>query len=289
MDDLQWAEPTFLDLVEHVADLSRDAPIFLLCVTRMELLDGRPGWGGGKLNATSLLLEPLAGERMRSADRATSWADTRLDAEHARAHHSRRRKGTPSTSRRCSRWCVSTAKGPRSSCRRRSMRCSRPVSMASTATSASSSNAGAVEGEVFHRGSVVELAPPPVQPAVESHLVNARSQGADPCRQRRCSPDDEAFRFRHLLIRDAAYESLPKATRAELHERFADWLATHEPRRARRDPRLPPRAGAPLPQPSSTPKTQRFRRSPGRASDHLASAGKCCARPRRLPRRRFTP
>ncbi len=41
-------------------------------------------------------------------------------------------------------------------------------------------------------------------------------------------PEDEGFRFRHLLIRDAAYESLPKATRAELHERFADWLAAHE-------------------------------------------------------------
>jgi tetratricopeptide (TPR) repeat protein len=41
-------------------------------------------------------------------------------------------------------------------------------------------------------------------------------------------PDDEGFRFRHLLIRDAAYESLPKATRAELHERFADWLAQHD-------------------------------------------------------------
>ncbi len=41
-------------------------------------------------------------------------------------------------------------------------------------------------------------------------------------------PDDEGFRFRHLLIRDAAYESLPKATRAELHERFADWLEQHE-------------------------------------------------------------
>ena len=41
-------------------------------------------------------------------------------------------------------------------------------------------------------------------------------------------PGDEAFRFRHLLIRDAAYESLPKATRAELHERFAGWLEAHE-------------------------------------------------------------
>ncbi len=60
VDDLQWAEPVFVDLVEHVADLSRNAPIFLLCIARTELLDDRPDWGGGKLNATSLLLEPLA-------------------------------------------------------------------------------------------------------------------------------------------------------------------------------------------------------------------------------------
>ena len=40
-------------------------------------------------------------------------------------------------------------------------------------------------------------------------------------------PGDDAFRFRHLLIRDAAYDALPKATRAELHERFADWLEEH--------------------------------------------------------------
>ena len=62
IDDLQWAEPVFVDLVEHVADLSRDAPIFLLCVARTELLDERPDWGGGKLNATSLLLEPLGAD-----------------------------------------------------------------------------------------------------------------------------------------------------------------------------------------------------------------------------------
>ena len=43
-------------------------------------------------------------------------------------------------------------------------------------------------------------------------------------------PGDDAFRFRHLLIRDAAYEALPKATRAELHERFADWLEQRRPR-----------------------------------------------------------
>lgn len=86
---------------------------------------------------------------------------------------------------------------------------------------------GSVEGEVFHRGAVAVLSPDPVRGEVESHLTTLvrkeliRSAPAT-------FPDDEGFRFRHLLIRDAAYESLPKSTRAELHERFADWLSTHD-------------------------------------------------------------
>ena len=59
VDDLHWAEPALLDLVEHVADWSRDAAILLVCTARPELLDGRPDWGGGKVNATTFLLEPL--------------------------------------------------------------------------------------------------------------------------------------------------------------------------------------------------------------------------------------
>src|SRR4051794_18328363 len=58
-DDLHWAEDTLLDLVEYVADLSRDAPIVLLYTSRPELLERRPAWGGGKWNATAVFLEPL--------------------------------------------------------------------------------------------------------------------------------------------------------------------------------------------------------------------------------------
>ncbi len=86
---------------------------------------------------------------------------------------------------------------------------------------------GSVEGEVFHRGSVSVLSPDPLRPAVESHLATlVRKElirSTSPT-----FPDDEGFRFRHLLIRDAAYEALPKATRAELHERFAEWLSGHD-------------------------------------------------------------
>ena len=49
-DDIHWAEPTFLDLIEHLADWTRDAPVLLLCVARPELLEIRPGWSGGKMN-----------------------------------------------------------------------------------------------------------------------------------------------------------------------------------------------------------------------------------------------
>ena len=80
---------------------------------------------------------------------------------------------------------------------------------------------GAVEGEVFHRGAVQALAP---DGAGSTRRLTAlvRKELVRPTEPQLAGED--AFRFRHLLIRDAAYDALPKATRAELHERFARWL-----------------------------------------------------------------
>jgi class 3 adenylate cyclase len=225
LDDIQWAEPTFLDLVEHVADLSRDAPIFLLCVARTELLDARPGWGGGKVNATSLLLEPLGEEDCNELIR-NLLADARLD------HGTRDR-------------IVATSEGnplfvEEMLAMVREQGGDNEIVVPPTIHALLQARLdgldgderivierGSVEGQVFHRGSVVELSPPAVQPGVEAHLSSL-------VRKELIRPDsatfagDEAFRFRHILIRDAAYESLPKATRALLHEQFADWLGHHE-------------------------------------------------------------
>ena len=60
VDDIHWAEPTLLDLIESVVDLTRDSPILFVCPARPEFLDERPTWGGGRLNATTILLEPLS-------------------------------------------------------------------------------------------------------------------------------------------------------------------------------------------------------------------------------------
>ena len=82
---------------------------------------------------------------------------------------------------------------------------------------------GAVEGEVFHRGSVQALSDagqvtPRLAALVRKALIRPDQTQL---------PAEDAFRFRHLLVRDTAYEALPKASRAELHERFAAWLEEH--------------------------------------------------------------
>jgi tetratricopeptide (TPR) repeat protein len=80
-----------------------------------------------------------------------------------------------------------------------------------------------IEGRMFHRGSVAELVPEQARPLVGSHLMTlVRKELIRP--DRATLPGDDGFRFGHILIRDAAYESIPKRLRAELHERFADWI-----------------------------------------------------------------
>jgi len=225
IDDLQWAEPVFIDLVEHVADFSRDAPIFLLCVARMELLELRPGWGGGKPTATSVMLEPLGGEECDAL--IDNLLEGALLDEGARGRIAAASQGNPLFVEEMlamvrehggdGEIVVPPTIHALLQARLDTLGADERVVM----------ERGSVEGEVFHRGAVAELAPDPVSAALGSHLATLvrkeliRSVAPT-------FPEDEGFRFRHLLIRDAAYESLPKATRARLHEQFADWLRQHD-------------------------------------------------------------
>ena len=80
----------------------------------------------------------------------------------------------------------------------------------------------AVVGKVFYEGAVVDLAPASLRPAVPEALASLGRK--DLIRPDRSSLGEPTYRFRHLLIRDAAYESIPKEARAELHESFGRWL-----------------------------------------------------------------
>jgi tetratricopeptide (TPR) repeat protein len=82
---------------------------------------------------------------------------------------------------------------------------------------------GAVEGEVFHRGAVIELSPGNERQEISRGLQRlAEREFVSPAQA--AFRGDAAFRFRHILLREAAYRGTAKRVRAELHERFAEWL-----------------------------------------------------------------
>ena len=137
LDDVHWAEPTLLDLIDHVADWSKDVPIMVIALSRPDLLEARPTWGGGKVNATTVLLEPLTdgdsealvANLLGSGTVATDAKDRIIEAA----------GGNPFFVEEIvsmliddGLWCVREARGSRpricrtSRCRRRSPRCSPP-------------------------------------------------------------------------------------------------------------------------------------------------------------------
>ena len=219
IDDLQWAELTLFDLLDHIADLSRGAPILLLCTARPELLEERPGWAGGKLNATTVLLEPLGaaeaetllnqlggGLDVASRERviAASQGNPLFLEEMVTLARERGTVEVPPTIQ-----ALLAARIERLAAEERELL-----------------ERGAVEGEVFHRLAVRALANERLASELEIRLASlVRKELIRPHPPQ--VGGDDAFRFRHLLIRDAAYDGLPKATRAELHERFAVWLEEH--------------------------------------------------------------
>ena len=218
-DDIHWGEPAFLGLVEHVATMSRGAPILLLCMARPELLDRRPSWGGGLLNATTVLLEPLSADE---TDELIASLGTQLDDELA---------GRIRTAAEGNPLFVAEMLAMVEESGGNEVVVPPTVHALLTARldqldgdERGVLERGAVEGQVFHRGAVQ---------ALSDGEVELSPRLAALVRKELVRPDtavfagDDAYRFRHILIRDAAYDALPKATRAELHERFAGWLDAH--------------------------------------------------------------
>jgi class 3 adenylate cyclase/tetratricopeptide (TPR) repeat protein len=221
-DDVHWGESTFLDLIEHIADWSRDAPILLLCLARPELLELRPGWGGGKLNATAVLLEPL------SAAETDELIDALLGGDDLEpALRERIRAAADGNPLFVEQMLAMVEESPGQVTVPATIQAllSARLDQLPPAERAALER-GAVEGQVFHRGAVQALAPD--EATIPAQLMGlVRKELVRPTTA--TFPDDDAFRFRHLLIRDAAYDALPKSSRAELHERFADWIEQRAP------------------------------------------------------------
>jgi class 3 adenylate cyclase/tetratricopeptide (TPR) repeat protein len=208
-DDIHSGEETFLDLIEHVALLSSGASILLLCIARPELTEHRPSWPVtlrleplGDEDVDELLPERIAGELREKITRAAGGNPLFIREMLAMAGESEGEVIVPPTLQAL----LAARLDQLQTAERRVL------------------ERGAVEGEIFHRGAVQALAPeesqvtPRLAALVRKELIRPDKPQL---------PGEDGFRFRHLLIRDAAYDALPKATRAELHERFAFWLEEH--------------------------------------------------------------
>jgi class 3 adenylate cyclase len=205
-DDIQWGEETFLDLLEHIALLSTGAALLLLAIARPELAERRASW------PVTLRLEPLQG------DQVEELIGERLPTEFreqilrfaggnplfvseilAMAEEAGGEVSVPPTLRAL----LAARLDQLEQAERRVLEC------------------GSVEGMLFHRGAVQMLLPeeaqvtPRLAALVRKELVRPEKAQL---------PGEDGFLFRHLLIRDAAYDGLPKSARADLHERIATWL-----------------------------------------------------------------
>jgi class 3 adenylate cyclase/tetratricopeptide (TPR) repeat protein len=226
VEDIHWAEPTLLDLLERLRDEARDVPLLIVCQARPELLEQRPGWGGGALNVTTFLLEPLTGGHTaallggllgpgvpgRVVAAVEGWAGGNpLFVEEVAAHLVE----TDVLRRDHDGWVV--------------VGDLRRVSVPPTVTALLAARLERItrpERALLERVSVIGLEVTTADAAALSAddldvpALLASLSRRDLLRRVRGLRAD-VWAFRHVLLRDAAYESLPKSVRAELHERFA--------------------------------------------------------------------
>ena len=233
-DDIHWAEPIFLDLIEDILDASPGVPLLLVCTARHELREDRPGFAAGRRRR-------LRSSSGNSRGRRAAWWSRTSSARRAcpgrsSGGSSRWPKATPCSSSRCSP-CWSTTGCLRQQAGRWVFSgTAKAVSVPGNVSSllgARLDRLGLAERRVVESASVIGLEFSSDAVSVLVQEDNARTDLgpalAALCRKkliRRAeagAADD--FHFSHILIRDAAYARLLKRTRARLHERFAAWLA----------------------------------------------------------------
>jgi len=221
-EDLHWGQPTFLDLVEYLADWTGAAPVLVLCLARPELLEERPSWSADQPNATTVLLHPL------SADESDTLLDQLVTGaplpREARARIVEAAEGNPLF---LEQMLAMLAEEGRSQDEVTFPSTIRAVLAARLDRLGPAERAvlerASVAGREFWQDGIGALLPLDIRPSLPRHLktlVRKEYVRAD----RSVLPEQEGFRFRHALIQEAAYRAIPKEVRAELHERLAEWL-----------------------------------------------------------------
>ncbi len=231
-DDIHWAEQTFLDLVDHLTEATRDAALLILCTARHELLETHPSWGE-QAGASRIVLGPLS-----DADAArvveNLLGQTGL-ADNVRARIVGASEGNPLFVEQLLSMLIESGRLRRDTAGWAAATDLSELAIPPTihallaarldalpATERSIIEPASVIGLSFPEPAVEALTPDSLRSEIESHLGElARKQLVRALDDQQ--DEDSVYRFHHLLIRDAAYQGLLKRSRAQLHERFVAW------------------------------------------------------------------
>jgi class 3 adenylate cyclase len=215
-EDIHWADGGLLDLIELLATRLRDVPVLLLTMARPDLLDSRPSWGGGLAAYSALPLEPLSPEESRELAAHLLAENESLDAVASGG------EGNPFFIEQLAATVAETSATsavalPNSI---RGILAARLDAL--PAPERSLLLDAAVVGKVFWRGALERMIDDPV---LLSELLDALER-RDLIRRDRVSvfEGDQQFSFTHVLIRDAAYDLLPRARRQERHAHAARYI-----------------------------------------------------------------
>ncbi len=286
LEDLHWAEPALLDLVEHVRDWSRQAPIVVACVARPELLEQRPAWAESGPDVSVLRLEPL--NELESDQVITHLLGTGDLAGKLRARIREAAGGNPlylgelvtaliergALRPETGRWVATTDLSEiRIPPTIQALLSSRLEKLSTGPREVI--EAAAVLGNVFRRDDLVDLLSGREASDIEGDIAALVEQ--ELVQRVPGTSDDDGYRFHHALIRDAAYGAVSKETRAQLHERAADRLEGSERRLGEHDEVLGFHLERAFRYHSELrPVDEHARQLAERAGDHLATAG-CAA------------
>ncbi|HEX6951547.1 MAG TPA: AAA family ATPase [Gaiellaceae bacterium] len=220
LEDLHWAEPTFLQLVEYIAAGATDAPILLLAAAREELLDQSPGWSLPHPHSRLLPLEPLP--ETEAGALVDALAGPAPVPEQLRTRLVGTGGGNPLFLEQLVALQAENGGGEL------------PLPATITALLVARLDRvptperdllerAAVEGLAFHRSPLTALLPDHEASEVGALLLDAvRRNLIRSCKTR--FPGDDAYEFVHVLVRNAVYDAMPKELRAQLHEQFAETL-----------------------------------------------------------------
>jgi class 3 adenylate cyclase/tetratricopeptide (TPR) repeat protein len=222
--DVHWADTGLLDFIEHLVDWARDVPILILCTARPEFAAQRPDWWG-RDHATTVHLSPLTNEHI--AELVTGLAPSTVPAETQEAIVGSA-SGNPLFAVEFVRMLVDRVAQPPSAESVQAIIAARLDAL--SAEEKLLVQDAAVVGRSVWPGALAKVGDRSLR-VVDEHLRElVRKEFL--MRVSASSVQGEAeFRFRHLLVRDVAYEQIPRVRRAEMHRRAAEWLESLSPDR----------------------------------------------------------